>query len=191
MGAAVPGVDIELVQLETNAKRAVATNERGYYEIVDLPKGTYRLSATFAGFKTFIADKIILETSQVRRIDIALEIGAVSTEVTVNAAAQVISTDSSKIQGGFTEKTFLDAPLIGDGRNPALIIAVLPQVQTAGGIYSVQIAGQSGGQIQQGQDGHTSDGADSQTSNIHDIAKCKPLPSTTPPSSPGWATTTW
>ena len=170
-GGGVAGADIELVHLETNAKRTLTTNEQGYYEILDLRNGTYRLSAQFSGFKTFIADKIILETSQVRRIDIALEIGAVTSEVTVTAAAQVISTDTSKIQGSFTEKTFLDAPLIGDGRNPGLIIAVLPQVQTAGGIYTVQIAGQSNSQIQQGQDGHTSDGANSQTSNIHSIAE--------------------
>jgi hypothetical protein len=168
-GAAVVNADIELVQLETNSRRAVKTNENGDFEIADLPRGTYRLTATSAGFKTFVADKIILETTQIRRINIAFEVGAVSAEVTVSAAAAVISTDSSKIQGSFTRQTFTDAPLIGDGRNPALTLSVLPQVQSVGGIYNVQMAGQSSSQLQEGQDGHTSDGANNQTSNIHDV----------------------
>jgi hypothetical protein len=116
-----------------------------------------------------VADKIILETTEIRRINIAFEVGAVSAEVTVSAAAAVISTDSSKIQGSFTRKTFVDAPLIGDGRNPALVLSVLPQVQSVGGIYNVQMAGQSSSQLQEGQDGHTTDGANNQTSNIHDV----------------------
>jgi outer membrane receptor protein involved in Fe transport len=175
-GAAVVNARIEVMQLETNSKRAVTTNESGDYEIADLPRGTYRLTATSAGFKTVVADRILLETTEIRRINIAFEVGAVSAEVTVSAAAAVISTDSSKIQGSFTRQTFVDAPLIGDGRNPALTLSVLPQVQSVGGIYNVQMAGQSSSQLQQGQDGHTNDGANNQTSNIHDVEEVIAVP---------------
>ena len=47
-------------------------------EILDLPRGAYRLTATHPGFKTFIADNVVLESSQVRRINVAFELGAAS-----------------------------------------------------------------------------------------------------------------
>jgi hypothetical protein len=168
-GAVVPHAKITLLNLETSSSRTVTTNSDGDYEIPDLLRGRYKLTATAQGFKTFVADNIILESNQIRRINVAFEVGAVSAEVTVSAAAAVISTESSKIQGAFGKQTFEDAPLIGDSRNPGLTLTVLPQVQTAGSIYSFQMAGQSGGQIQEGIDGHTNDGAVNQISMFDDV----------------------
>ncbi|MEK7405723.1 MAG: carboxypeptidase regulatory-like domain-containing protein [Acidobacteriota bacterium] len=176
-GAVVVGAEVVAVSLETNLKRTAKTNENGDYEIPDLLRGTYRLTATAGGFKTFIADNIILETNQIRRINISFEVGSVSSEVTVSAAAAVISTDTAKIQSQFTNQRFDEAPLIGDGRNPGLILTTLPNVQSAGGIYTVQMAGQSNAQIQQGIDGHTSDGAVNQISNIHIVQEVIAVPS--------------
>src|SRR6267154_707301 len=96
-GAVVASAAISLTNLETNAKREVLTGETGDFEIPDLQRGTYRLSATAAGFKTFVADQIILEGSQIRRINVTLEVGGVGTEVTVVAGAAVIQTDTAKI----------------------------------------------------------------------------------------------
>src|SRR5262245_2085614 len=61
LGAVVTNTNIELLQLETNAKRQVLTNESGDFEIPDLQGGTYRLTARAPGFKTWVADQIILE----------------------------------------------------------------------------------------------------------------------------------
>ncbi|HWQ54496.1 MAG TPA: TonB-dependent receptor [Bryobacteraceae bacterium] len=175
-GGAVVNAQIELTSLETNLKRTTQTNENGDFELPDLQRGTYRLNATAAGFKGFVADNIILEGNQIRRINLAFELGAVGAEVTVRADAAVISVESSKIQGGFARQTFEDAPLLGDGRNPGLLLSTLPHVQTAGSIYGVQMAGQSGSQIQEGMDGFTTDGAINQVSNIHDMQELVAVP---------------
>src|SRR5579862_5885441 len=89
-GAVVVHAKITAVNLETNLTREVFTNENGDYEILDLPRGTYRLTAVQPGFKTFVADNVLLESSQIRRIDAALELGATGTEVTVQADVAVI-----------------------------------------------------------------------------------------------------
>ncbi|HUS07276.1 MAG TPA: carboxypeptidase regulatory-like domain-containing protein [Bryobacteraceae bacterium] len=175
-GAAVAKAAVTILNLETNLRREVLTSENGDFEVPDLQRGTYRLSVTAGGFRNFVADNIILESNQIRRINVPLELGSVGSEVTVQAAAAVISTDSSKIQAGFATKTFQDAPLIGDGRNPGLLLSTLPHVQTAGSIYGVQMAGQSGSQIQEGIDGHTSDGVINQVSNIHDMQELVAVP---------------
>src|SRR2546425_38691 len=114
-GAAVSGAEMNLVHLETNLTRAAQSNESGDFEFPDLQRGTYRLTARRPGFRTFVADNIILESSQIRRIDVGLELGEVASEVTVTADAAVISTESAKITGQFTAKRVDDAPIVGDG----------------------------------------------------------------------------
>ncbi len=168
-GAVVVGAQIRAVNQGTNFSREVTTNENGDFELLDLPRGEYRLTATRAGFKTFVADNVVLESSQVRRIDVAFEVGAASTEVTVRADAAVIATESGKISTTFNKERFEEMPLIGDGRTPTAVLVSLPMIQNSGGVYSVQFAGQPQSQIQTGEDGHTNDGQGNQANNYHDI----------------------
>jgi hypothetical protein len=106
------------------------------------------LIAPGAGFKNFVADNIILEANQIRRIDIRFELGTVGTEITVSANAAVISTDTSKLQSSFSHQRFDDAPWIADGRNPQALLSTMPLVQSTGGRYGLQFAGQSNSQHQ-------------------------------------------
>jgi Carboxypeptidase regulatory-like domain len=166
-GAAIAGARIEVTDVQTNIRRSVPSTPAGEFEIPDLPQSTYRLTATSAGFKTFVAENIILESSQIRRIDVVFELGAVGSEVTVKADAAVITTDTAKIASSFTNKRFEDAPWVGDGRNPQIVMTTLPLVQSSGGIYSIQLAGLPNSQVQTGIDGVPGDGSSLQASNIH------------------------
>src|SRR6266852_199671 len=158
-GAAVIGAEIKVSNLETNISRSSQTNEEGNFEVPDLPRGTYRLTATHAGFKTSVTDNLILESNQIRRIDVILELGEVASQVTVVANAAVITTDTAKIQGSFTAKSFEDAPWVGDGRNTYWVLETLPLVQSTGSLYGLQVAGQPSAQTQAGFDGVPGDGA--------------------------------
>ncbi len=166
-GAAVVGAPLKIVNTLTNVERSISTNNDGDYEAPDLQRGTYRLTLTQPGFKMFVADNIVLESSQIRRIDATLEIGAVGTEVNVQANAAVIETDSAKIQGSFTKQRFEEAPWVGDGRNPQMVMATLPLVQMTSGVYGIQVAGVSNAQTQTAIDGVAGDGGALQTANVH------------------------
>jgi hypothetical protein len=166
-GAAVAGAELKVVNLGTNNQRSVTSNGEGEYEVSDLASGSYRLTATHAGFKTFIADNIILENTQIHRIEVTLELGAVTAEVTVRADAALIATDTAKIQATFTGKRFDDAPWVGDGRNPQTIMTTLPLVQATSGVYGIQLAGQPDRQVQTSIDGVPGDGSSLQASNVH------------------------
>src|SRR5262249_25012365 len=80
-GAPVAAAKIEIPDTGPNIRGSVVTNAGGDFEIADLPRGTYRLAATSPGFKRFVAENIILESSQIRRIDVVFELGAVGSEV--------------------------------------------------------------------------------------------------------------
>ncbi|MCI0620667.1 MAG: TonB-dependent receptor [Acidobacteria bacterium] len=157
-GAVISGAEITVLNLGTNIGRSVRTNEAGDFEIPDLARGTYRLTATQVGFKTLVAGNIILESNQIRRIDVTLELGEVTTEVTVAADAAVITTDTAKIQGSFGAKKLDEAPWVGDGRNPYWVMVTLPLVQNTGGLYGFQVAGLPSGQVQAAIDGVPGDG---------------------------------
>ncbi|MEK7405493.1 MAG: carboxypeptidase regulatory-like domain-containing protein [Acidobacteriota bacterium] len=166
-GAAVVGAKIAVVNAQTSVERSVASNENGEYEIADLQRGTYKLTATQPGFKTFVADNVILETSQIRRVNVTFELGSVGSEVTVRADAAVIATDTSKLQGGLGAQRIEDIPIIGDARNPQMMLTTMPLVQSTGGIYGIQIAGQPAAQVQTALDGFATDGTSTQMSNVH------------------------
>src|SRR4030095_2269060 len=119
----VTGVEIKVKNLGTNLVRSVVSNENGDFEIADLLRGTYRLTATQTGFRTFIAENLILESNQIRRVDVTLELGPVASQVTVSADAAVIATDTAKIQGSYADRNFKDAPWTGDGRNPYYLLS--------------------------------------------------------------------
>ena len=50
-GGVLPGVTVEIVNIDTGTQRIAVTNESGLYRAVLLPLGTYRLTAELAGFK--------------------------------------------------------------------------------------------------------------------------------------------
>ncbi len=170
-GATVPQANITVVHQETNLKRVTTANENGDFEIPDLQRGTYKMTVSGQGFKTFVADNILLESSQVRRVNAQLEIGAVSSEVTVKADAAVISTDSSKITGTISGEKHPDMPWVGAEAtlDPSLFLTTLPLIQQRGGVWGSIWAGQATSQVQEGQDGHTNDGAVNQLNDIFDV----------------------
>jgi hypothetical protein len=128
------------------------------------------LTAQAPGFKTWVADQIVLGTSEIRRINPSFEVGAVGTEVTVQAGAAVIQTDSAKIQAVVNTSKHFDNPWVGGMAtlDPSLFITTAPLVSQTSGVWSSQWAGHSSSQVQEAQDGHTNDNAVNQLNDILD-----------------------
>jgi Carboxypeptidase regulatory-like domain len=86
-GAPVPGAILTAIDVGTGLTRTVVTTREGSYSIPSLPPGTYRVRAELSGFRTSIRDGIRLATGETVRLDLQLELGGVSEEVTVGADA--------------------------------------------------------------------------------------------------------
>ena len=169
-GAVVNNAQVQLVNLDTNAHWSATSNENGDFEIPDLQPGKYRLTVVSPGFKQFAADQIVLESNQIRRINPALELGTVGSEVSVIAGAAVISTDSAKIQNTITGQKYADVPLVAGiaTLDPSMMLTTVPLVSQTTGVWSSVWAGHSTSQVQEGQDGHTNDQAVNQLNDILD-----------------------
>jgi hypothetical protein len=83
--------------------RATVSNSDGEYSVPGLPAGTYDVTITATGFRTFEATGIVLRVAQKARFDATLSVGSVSESITVQGegVAQV-ETQSSEVAGTIT-----------------------------------------------------------------------------------------
>lgn len=112
-GAVVPHATVTVKNLGTAAARTVTTDASGDYALPDLEVGHYSVTASLQGFKTTVIKDIELQTGQSARIDVVLELGAVTQEVTITTTAPLISTTSSDV-GQVVDRSVLEnIPLNG------------------------------------------------------------------------------
>src|SRR5262245_13026880 len=89
-GAVVPGVSVKIRGRNTGTTLEVVTNESSIYEATHLNLGRYTVSTQSAGFKRFEHRDIVVDVLQTVRINIPLEIGSMSAEITVDAQTAVV-----------------------------------------------------------------------------------------------------
>jgi hypothetical protein len=164
----VPNVAVQLINEGTNATRTANTNQSGDFEFPYVVQGTYRLTAAAPGFKNYTASEILIRARETRRVDVALELGTVGTEVTVSAGAAAIATEGSQIAGGFDREAFVDSPL-SQSFFPQAYMTTLPNIQTQQGGWALRFAGQPSTQVAENMDGVTNDGTVNLVQNMQDF----------------------
>jgi Carboxypeptidase regulatory-like domain len=165
-GAVLPGAEISVTELATGIKvRTVITDSNGGFEIPDLKPGGYRLRAEKGGFRPYVADDLLLDSGQTRRLDIALQVGGTTEVVTVKAGAEVITTDTGTIGGGFDKDKFQFTPLVDVYPSPFAMFSTLPGIQGNG--WDLRVSGQGRTQYSQGFDGVDNDLTGEQSNNFN------------------------
>src|SRR4051794_18225504 len=86
-GATVAGAKVTVVNTETAFVTEATTQEDGGYYLPYLAPGRYRLKVTASGFKEYVNEGLSFRSAEVPRVDISMELGAVSESVTVDASA--------------------------------------------------------------------------------------------------------
>lgn len=173
----MPGVNITARDISTSIiTRTVNTDAQGNYEMPGLKAANYQVTAAQTGFKRAVVDDVMLQSNQVRRVDVTLEIGEITSEVTVSAAATAIQTEQGKIGADFNAaKRYADLPIPGNAFSGTYaVLAILPEVQREPGDWgSPRFAGQGGDQVNMGQDGVKEETLNSQTVNMEAVQEVK------------------
>ncbi|MBK9166966.1 MAG: TonB-dependent receptor [Bryobacterales bacterium] len=94
-GAVVPGASITVRNLGTSFVYTGATNASGAYYIPNLSSGNYQLTVENAGFKTHVRSGIVLRINEQPRIDVVLELGAVTESIQVDATPPLLETETA------------------------------------------------------------------------------------------------
>ncbi|HJZ65620.1 MAG TPA: carboxypeptidase-like regulatory domain-containing protein [Candidatus Acidoferrum sp.] len=126
-GAAIAGAEITLKNTAGSLTRTTVSNGDGAYVIPGLPGDTYDMTVTAKGFQKFSAKKIVLSVGEKARIDVSMNVGAVTEEVVVTgeSIAQV-ETTSSEIGSTISGKQVQQLEL--NGRQFTHLAALSPGV---------------------------------------------------------------
>jgi hypothetical protein len=153
-GSVVANANVEARNIETGVVYSGASTNAGNYAIANLPVGTYELTVKVAGFKTYNHTNLSIAATQTLREDIALEVGAASESVTVEAQASLLATESGDLTHNVTVEQMDDLPLLGIGtvnagtsgyRNPYNTMLTLPGVSSYSPSGLVSVNGLGGG----------------------------------------------
>ncbi len=95
-GAIVAGAKAVALNLANSfVAESISTPEGSYY-LPYLAPGAYRLTVEAAGFKKYTRDGIVVRTGEMPRIDVQLEVGAVTESVNVSGAPPLLETETSQ-----------------------------------------------------------------------------------------------
>src|SRR5207248_5235493 len=96
-GGTVPNAKITATNKGTGQVFDSKSDEAGRYSFVNLLPGTYDLKLTATGFKTATRTEIAVTANTVTRMDVKLEIGQLTEQITVQAEATSIQTAKSNL----------------------------------------------------------------------------------------------
>jgi hypothetical protein len=144
-GAVLSGVKLTATNVGTNLPYATQSGTDGNYVFLNLPIGTYRVTATNSGFRTFTATGITLVLDQIFALNIKMELGQVSEQVLVEASNVQVETTNTQLGTVINGDTIVDMPL--SNRNWTSLQQLQPGVMSSNdrfGTYST-----NGAQTQQ------------------------------------------
>ncbi|MPY90229.1 MAG: hypothetical protein GEU99_20180 [Luteitalea sp.] len=124
-GAVLPGVTVTIVHEATGVSRERVTNDAGDYSFQSLQPGTYTIRAELEGFRpAVITDREALVAIPAE-VDIRLELGDVSEEITISAAgAELLNTTTAELATTIDEQLVDNMPT--ESRNYFDVLALAP-----------------------------------------------------------------
>ncbi|MBM3812112.1 MAG: carboxypeptidase regulatory-like domain-containing protein [Acidimicrobiia bacterium] len=125
-GAIVPSAEVTVTHEGTGLTRTMPTNSSGLYAFNAMPLGKYRITVSMQGFKKFTSSANELQVGEPMTIDIQLETGAITEQITVSAHSVQVQTAEASLGVVLDTKPIENLPL--NGRNPLHLMALLPGV---------------------------------------------------------------
>ncbi|MCU1339444.1 MAG: TonB-dependent receptor, plug [Bryobacterales bacterium] len=111
--AAVAKAGVTLTNQDTGAEAKTTSDENGSYNFLNVKVGTYTVTVELAGFSKFTAPDIVVNVGARQRVDVALQVGAVTESITVAGAATLLETDTSEHGQLINSQQIVELPLNG------------------------------------------------------------------------------
>jgi hypothetical protein len=122
-GGVLTGATVTARDLATNIARTTATSATGDYTFTALPVGGYEVKTELSGFKPETS-RVTLATGDRTRVDLKLQLGAVTESVVVTGDVQQLQTDTSHVASQLNREIVQSVPIVG--RNIVNIIQLTP-----------------------------------------------------------------
>ncbi len=123
-GAAVAGATVVAKNEGTGLTYGSKTTNAGDYSLSALPPGTYSITVTQQGFKTFTSIHNTLTVGAPLVVEAKLQLGAVTDTVQVESSYERIQTSNATLGDVVSRRQVQELPL--NGRNPLSLIVLEP-----------------------------------------------------------------
>lgn len=128
-GAVIAKATVTITNIGTGLTRTVTTNDMGEYIAPDLPNGTYRIVVKQANFKETVTSNVEVHVASTALVNVQLQMGNTSEQITVEANAIQVQTDSAELGEVVLAGQVRDLPL--NGRNFVALTQLQPGVSSA------------------------------------------------------------
>ena len=127
-GGSIVNAKVNAKDLDRGTDWPTVTNQDGIYAFPRVPPGRYELKVEAQGFKTYINPDVALEVNQRARVDISMQVGAISESVSVTGEAPVLQTDTTQVGAVIASELIDNTPLLS--RNPVALTLLTAGVTT-------------------------------------------------------------
>ena len=131
-GASVPNATITITNMDRNVTQTTKTNNTGFYTVVELVPGEYKVRVEATGFSPVEFNKVELKAADTVTLDAVLKVGAVSEKVEVTAEVALVETTASNFTTASLQSRMInELPLVG--RDIQTLIQLVPGVTQSSG----------------------------------------------------------
>jgi hypothetical protein len=124
-GGVLPGATVTITEVGTNLTREAATDAQGAYNFVNVLPGRYNVKVTMSSFREAVRTGVPVTVGQISRVDVTLEVGALTETVTVQSEAQLLQTDRADIRTDLEAEEISNLPL-NQFRNYQSLVVLVP-----------------------------------------------------------------
>ncbi|RPI18202.1 MAG: hypothetical protein EHM61_28910, partial [Acidobacteria bacterium] len=129
-GAVIPGAEVVVNNVDTDAKRTVVSDDSGFYTVPNIPTGNYTISVTMPGFKTTTSHAFKVDIRSNRVVDLTLEVGSVDEQITVEGASSAqVELRSGEVGNLISGEQVTELPL--NGRSFVQLSLLVPGASAA------------------------------------------------------------
>src|SRR5205807_2629439 len=112
-GAVLPGVDVEVRNVETNLTRTLVSDRDGRFVALQLPPGRYTVTFKLAGFATLVQENVLATIGEAVRLSPVMKLSGVAETVTVTTEAATVETTRTAAASTLNEATIETTPILG------------------------------------------------------------------------------
>ena len=129
-GAVVPGATVTITNKQTGLTRDSVTDDQGSYTLTNVLPGPYDVKVSLTGFREAVRANVPVTIGQISRVDLTLEVGALTEVVNVESAAELLQTDKADVHTELKSAEITAMPL-NQFRNYQALLNLVPGASPA------------------------------------------------------------
>ncbi len=116
----IAGATVSVKDSQSGKEKTFVTSDDGSFAVEQLDPGTYTVTITAQGHKTFSANDVKIDIGREYSLNPTLEAGNINETVEVTAGADIVNSTNAELSNTVSPRQILELPI--NGRNPLALL---------------------------------------------------------------------